>query len=103
MKVRLIVHEDQIVGRSPDSGIPWLTPPTLWPVDIPIPEGWEEVDLVPPCRGTTLQEARAMKEAERDPCECDDDRRSHVEHKGRCLARKHATQCGCLRFREKRQ
>lgn len=37
-----------------------------------------------------------------DLCVCDDSRRSHERGKGRCLARKHATQCGCPEFKEAR-
>ena len=62
----------------------------------PIPDGWEEVEIVSepkivPCRGSELKCA-----CRSDECECVHRRTHHINYRGKCLK----LGCKCLRFRE---
>lgn len=85
MKARLIA-QTQI-------SVPWPQCACVWPMDQPIPEGWEAIDLSlePAFRGTHLVRGQAG-----DLGVCGHPRGSHDRHSGQCLVE----DCSCLRFRE---
>jgi hypothetical protein len=99
---RLIVHKDSkwVLPVYGDIG-PSLTPskehPCLYPTDRPIPEGWEEIEVVKP--GLRSERPGAF-DAGLELCSCGHDRRSHIQHNQRCLVRRDAVNCACLRFEE---
>lgn len=92
MKARWLSNENAFLDVA--SGNPFSVPmPRMWPVDKPIPEGWEEVEFVTdsPFRGTLLVET-----GPRDSCQCGQERSDHTSFRGKCLN----PNCECLRFRE---
>lgn len=96
MNARWISNENAFLDV--ESGNPFRIPtPRMWPTDKPIPDGWEEVHFTTDSSfyGTVL-----VSDEKTDPCKCGDERRSHVSQRGKCLARKNAVNCDCLKFKE---
>ena len=93
MKARLVTYP-----KDPGVPVHALAPNT------PIPDGWEELELVtePQFRGTTLVEPASAPDPDPNLCTCGHPRQDHAVHIYGCLSRRDTAgdRCDCVRFEE---